>query len=64
MMLASCSPCHFPESGKVKPLDTYEATAKNIDDILSRVQLPIDHEGYMPFKKAKSLLLRIDKSQC
>ena len=53
MMLASCSPCHFPESGKEKPLDTYEATAKNIDDILSRVQLPIDHEGYMPFKSKK-----------
>lgn len=53
MMLASCSPCHFPETGKKKHLDTYEATTKNIDDILKRVQLPIDHDGYMPFKSKK-----------
>ena len=54
--MASCSPCHFPETGKKKLLDTYEATAKNIVDILERVQLPIDHEGYMPFKSKKPAL--------
>lgn len=56
IMMASCSPCHFPESGKKKPLDTYETTAKNIDDILVRVQLPIDHDQYMPFKSKKPAL--------
>ena len=56
IMMASCSPCHFPETGKKKLLDTYEATAKNIVDILERVQLPIDHEGYMPFKSKKPAL--------
>jgi hypothetical protein len=56
IMMASCSPCHFPESGKKKPLDTYEATAKNIDDILARVQLPVDHDQYMPFKSKKPAL--------
>jgi protein-arginine kinase activator protein McsA len=56
IMMASCSPCHFPESGKVKPLDTYEAAAKNIDDIVQRVQLPVDHEGYMPFKSKRPAL--------
>lgn len=53
MMLASCSPCHFPETGKKKHLDTYVATTKNIDDILNRVQLPIEHDDYMPFKSKK-----------
>lgn len=56
ILMASCSPCHFPETGKVKHLDTYEATSKNIDDILRRVQLPVDHEGYMPLKSKKPAL--------
>ncbi|MFN0189262.1 MAG: hypothetical protein ACKVQV_11225 [Bacteroidia bacterium] len=55
-MKASCSPCHFPETGKVKQLDTYEATSKNIDVILTRVQLPVDHEGYMPLMSKKPAL--------
>jgi len=50
IMEASCAPCHFPESGKKKQLDTYEAVAKNFEDILERVQLPVNHENYMPFK--------------
>lgn len=56
IIMASCSPCHFPESGKVKHLDTYEAAAKNVEEILQRVQLPVDHEGYMPFKSKKPAL--------
>ncbi len=55
-MIASCSPCHFPETGKVKQLDTYEATSKNINVILTRVQLPVDHEGYMPLMSKKPAL--------
>ena len=53
MVLASCSPCHFPETGKKKLLDTYDATVNNIDDILIRVQLPIENDEYMPFKSKK-----------
>lgn len=53
---ASCSPCHFPETGKKKLLDTYEATSKNIDDILTRVQLPVDNKEFMPFKSKKPAL--------
>lgn len=56
IMMASCSPCHFPETGKKKPLNTYESAAKNIEDILMRVQLPVDHDQYMPFKSKKPAL--------
>lgn len=56
ILQASCAPCHFPETGKKKPLDSYDAVSKNMDDILARVQLPIDHDGYMPFKSKKPAL--------
>lgn len=53
---ASCAPCHFSETGKVKYLDTYGAASKNIEEILKRVQLPVDHEGYMPLQSKKPAL--------
>lgn len=56
IMLAKCAPCHFPETGKKMPLDTYEAVRDNIQDILRRVQLPQDHMGFMPFKNKKEPL--------
>src|SRR5688572_31638954 len=31
-----CTPCHFPETGKKKFLDTYAAARDNIDSILVR----------------------------
>ena len=46
----SCTPCHFPDEGKKKFLDTYDAVKNNIEDILVRVQKPVDEKGYMPFK--------------
>lgn len=51
-----CTPCHFPETGKKKFLDTYVAARDNIDSILYRVQLPKDHPKFMPFKSKKEPL--------
>ena len=51
-----CTPCHFPESGKKKFLDTYAAVQTNIDDILMRVQLPKEDPKFMPFKSKKEPL--------
>ena len=56
IMQARCTPCHFPEQGKKKFLDTYGATRDNIDEILTRVQLPVTDEKFMPFKSKKAPL--------
>ena len=56
IMLNSCTPCHFPEQGKKKMLDTYAATRDNINDIIQRVQLPTTEEKYMPFRSKKPAL--------
>ncbi len=50
-----CAPCHFP-GGKRRFLDTYTAVSDNIDEILYRVQLPVDSVGFMPFKSKKAPL--------
>ncbi|MFH4963423.1 hypothetical protein V8G69_00335 [Gaetbulibacter sp. M235] len=52
----SCSPCHFPENGKKKWLNTYDAVKNNIEDILTRVQLPATDEKFMPFRNKKPAL--------
>ena len=51
-----CTPCHYPNGGKRKFLDTYAAVTANYDDILYRVQLPADSSGFMPFKSKKAPL--------
>ena len=56
VMTRSCSPCHFPDEGKKKYLDTYAAVKENIEDILIRVQKPVDEKGYMPWKSKKPAL--------
>lgn len=56
IMIRSCSPCHFPEKGKKKLLHTFEATRDNIRVIIERVQLPSDHEEFMPFKSKRQVL--------
>lgn len=53
IMQMHCTPCHFPEQGKKKMLDTYAATRDNFDDIITRVQLPADDIKFMPFKSKK-----------
>jgi hypothetical protein len=53
LMSANCSPCHFPERGKVKFLNTYTAVSSSIDDIVTRIQLHPGEKGFMPFKRAR-----------
>jgi uncharacterized membrane protein len=56
LMTQKCTPCHFPDRGKKKMLNTYLATRENIKDILYRVQLPATHEDFMPFKSKREPL--------
>ncbi len=56
IMLRSCTPCHFPEKGRLEMLNTYETTKAHIDEILVRVQLPTDDKLFMPFKEKKQPL--------
>lgn len=56
IMQARCTPCHFPEKGKKKMLDTYQATRDNINDIITRVTLPQEHREFMPYKLKKEPL--------
>jgi hypothetical protein len=56
MMQVSCAPCHFPALGKKKMLDTYEKTHENIKEMIRRVELPIDHKDFMPFKSKRTPL--------
>lgn len=56
ILMDRCTPCHFPDGGKKKFLDTYAAVSTNIDSILWRVQLPKDHPKFMPFKSKKEPL--------
>lgn len=56
MLQMHCTPCHFPDGGKRKFLDTHAAVKDNIDDILHRVQLPQDSSAFMPFKLKKTPL--------
>ena len=51
-----CSPCHFPDKGKKKFLDTYGAVKNNIDDIIGRIQLDPSKLEFMPFKSKKEPL--------
>ena len=52
----SCTPCHFPEQGKKKMLNTFDSVKENIAEMLKRVQLPVTDEKYMPFKSKKQTL--------
>ncbi len=56
IVMAHCSPCHFPENGKKLPLNTYEALTTNIDAVLFRVQLPVTDPKFMPWKSKKEPL--------
>lgn len=58
LMTQSCTPCHFPEKGRKKLLNTYKATKKNINDILHRIQLHTDNKKFMPYKSKKAPLTK------
>lgn len=53
ILIDRCTPCHFPDGGKKKFLDTYTAVSTNIDDIIYRIELPADSSKFMPFKSKK-----------
>jgi hypothetical protein len=53
LLVANCSPCHFPPKGNKKPLDTYAAATANIDDVIARIQKNPGDKGFMPFKHPK-----------
>ena len=53
----SCAPCHYPDKGgRKEALDNYENVKSEIGDIIRRVELPVDHEDYMPFKEKREAL--------
>jgi hypothetical protein len=56
IMVDRCTPCHFPEKGQKKMLNTYEAVSENIYDIVTRVKLPHDDLKFMPYKSKKEPL--------
>jgi 3-hydroxy-3-methylglutaryl CoA synthase len=53
IMRAKCTPCHYPDKGKVDMLDTYTAVRKHINDILYRIQLAPTDFDYMPYNQKK-----------
>ena len=53
LMVANCSPCHFPPKGNKKAYDNYLAVKTDIDSILSRIQKNPNEKGFMPFKHPK-----------
>lgn len=53
LMVANCSPCHFPPRGNKKAYDNYTAVRTDIDSILIRVNKNPGEKGFMPFKHPK-----------
>lgn len=54
LLVANCSPCHFPDKGgRKKPLDTYKSVTAQLDDVLRRVQLNKTDRGFMPDRREK-----------
>lgn len=54
ILMANCTPCHFPDKGgRKKALDTYTASSTEINDILRRIQLAPGTRGFMPDRHAK-----------
>ena len=53
LMVANCSPCHFPPQGNKKAYNSYLAVKTDIDSILNRIQRHPGERGFMPFRKAR-----------
>jgi hypothetical protein len=53
LMVANCTPCHFPPKGNKKAYDNYLAVKTDIDSILTRIQKNPNERGFMPFKHPK-----------
>lgn len=52
----SCTPCHYPEKGRMELFDTYDKVKAHATEILQRVELSPDASGFMPFKSKKQPL--------
>ena len=53
ILVANCSPCHFPPKGNKKAFDNYTAVKVNIDSLIERVSRNPTDKGFMPFKHSK-----------
>lgn len=53
IIVANCSPCHFPPKGNKKAYNNYNAVKIDIDSILVRVSKNPGDKGFMPFKHPK-----------
>jgi hypothetical protein len=54
ILMANCSPCHFPANGGEKtPLDSYASASDLVDNILRRIQMNPTDRGFMPLRKPK-----------
>lgn len=56
ILIHRCTPCHFPDTGRKLPLNTYTAVHDNIDAVIARVSLPHDDPKFMPFRNKKEPL--------
>lgn len=50
---SNCSPCHFPDKGRARALNTYDAVKSNINDIISRIEKHPGDRGFMPMKRER-----------
>lgn len=53
IMVANCTPCHFPPKGNKKAFDNYLAVKTNIDSMIICIQKNPGEKGFMPFKHPK-----------
>ncbi len=54
LLVANCTPCHFPEKGgRKKPLDSYKSVTAQLEEVIKRIQMNPTERGFMPDRKAK-----------
>ena len=58
LMVERCTPCHFPQEGKKKMLDTFAATKTEANEIITRIEMSPDEIKFMPFKNKKPALTK------
>jgi mono/diheme cytochrome c family protein len=52
LLVANCSPCHFPAKGGNKlAFDNVANARDNIDNLISRIEMHPGDRGFMPFKR-------------
>ncbi len=54
LLVANCSPCHFPAKGGNKlALDNADVVKSKIDEIIARIEKNPGDKGFMPFKRTR-----------